>query len=101
MRRVGCRSFPVILIDVQDVRIVQERKAIERDGLHRRVLVPVVVILQITLELEPQQAFDVSLRTGNHEVVLLCTGDLIQDKAGAPYIPERRVDPDRNNWQFL
>jgi hypothetical protein len=60
-----------------------------------------VVIIQISLELEPQLPQDTSLRIGEDEMMLLHVANLIENKACAANVPEFRVDLDFNGWQMI
>jgi hypothetical protein len=60
-----------------------------------------VVIIQISFELEPELPQDTSLRVGDDEMMLFHVANLIENKARAADVPEFRVDLDLNSRQMV
>ena len=91
----------IVLFHVEATSIVEKGKTAEVEGFHVCVMIGTVVVLQVSFELKPQLPPDTPLCVGDHEMMLLHACNIIENKARAARVPERRVDLDRNDRQFL
>src|SRR5688572_18257438 len=81
--------------------IMQKDKTVEAESIHAGILISTVVIVKISLELEPQLPQDAPLCVSHNEMMLFGVCNLIENKARAAHILEFRVDLDFNGWQSV
>src|SRR5215216_3603429 len=80
---------------------MEKSETVERQRLHTRIVILMIIIIQVSFKLEPQTALDAFLRIGDNEMMLLDVGHVIENEVRAANIGKLWINLDLDSWQFF